>query len=71
MKVYDDGVYRDMTVSEVAEYERIVNERTPKAKTKINKGELFNIDGDDYVALATIPAGDFLHIGTNCKLANN
>lgn len=68
MKVYDNGEYRDMTEEEIAEYKKIISKQIPKTKTKINKGEIFKIDGVEYIASTTIPAGDYIYIGTNCKI---
>lgn len=67
MKVNENGVYREMTEAEEAEYEKLVREQTPKAKNKIENGAFFTMDGIYYAATTTIPAGDFIIPVTNCN----
>jgi len=67
MKVNENGIYRDMTEEEETEYRKAVLDQTPRAKSKINKGEIFTVDGAYYVSTTTIPAGDCVLPGRNCN----
>lgn len=67
MKVNEDGVYRDMTEAEETEYRKALSDQIPRAKNKIRKGEIFTVDGAYYVSTTTIPAGDCVLPGRNCK----
>jgi hypothetical protein len=41
-----------------------------RANTIITMGKYFSVNGETYKAITTIPAGDIINPGTNCKKVN-
>ena len=65
MRIYENGIYRDMTPEEVAEMKAEAKASQITAPRNITAGEYVTISGVLYLATDNIPNGEPIIVGQN------